>query len=91
MGERFAAVELNVFVIDAGVSDEPRSLLDAVATRLKGTAAQLIDSPFFLYGSVAGLQRLLLERREQLGITYYGLPEKAMEPFAAVVQALRGR
>ena len=91
IGERFTAVELNVFIVDAGVSDEPRSLLDAVATRLKGTAAQLIDSPFFLYGSVAGLQRLLLERREQLGITYYGLPEKAMEPFAPVVRAMRGR
>ena len=91
LGERFANVELNVFVVDAGVSDEPRSLLDALATRLKGTAAQLVDSPFFLYGSVADLKRQLIERRERLGITYYGLPEKALEPFAAVVRELRGR
>lgn len=90
LGDRFAKVELNVFIIDAGVSDEPRSLLDAIATRLKATAAQVVDSPFFLYGSVAELKRQLLERRERLGITYYGLPEKALEPFAAVVRELRG-
>ncbi len=90
LGERFADVELNVFIVDAGVTDEPRNLFDAVATRLKGTAAQLVNSPFFLYGSVAGLKRQLLERRETLGITYYGLPEKVLEAFAPLVRELRG-
>jgi len=90
LGERFAKVELNVFIVDCGVTDEPRSLLEGIATRLKGTAAQVVDSPFFLYGSVADLKRQILERRERLGITYYGLPEKALEPFAAVVRELRG-
>jgi len=90
LGERFAMVELNAFIVDCGVTDEPRSLLDAIATRLKGTAAQLVDSPFFLYGSVAELKRQIIERRARLGITYYGLPEKALEPFAPVVRELRG-
>jgi probable F420-dependent oxidoreductase len=90
VGDRLDSVELNIFVIDAGVTDEPRSLFDAFATRVKGVAAQLIDSPFFLYGSTASLKRLLLERRERLGITYYGLPEKAMEPFAPLVREIRG-
>src|SRR5205823_2201807 len=88
-GARLAEVELNIFIVDAGVTDEPRSLFDGLATRLKGVAAQLVESPFFLYGSTADLKRLLLERREQLGITYYGLPEKAMEPFAPLVRELR--
>jgi probable F420-dependent oxidoreductase len=86
---RLAEVELNIFIVDTGVTDEPRSLFDALATRLKGAAAQIVDSPFFLYGSTADLKRLLLERRERLGITYYGLPEKAMEPFAPLVRELR--
>ena len=89
-GARLDQVELNVFIIDAGVGDEPRSLFDALAIRLKSAASQLVDSPFFLYGSTADLKRLLLERRERLGITYYGLPEKAMEPFAPLVRELRG-
>jgi probable F420-dependent oxidoreductase len=90
-GERLDRAELNIFIVDAGVTDAPRSLFDAVATRLKGAAAQLVDSPFFLYGSIADLKRQLLARREQLGITYFGLPEKALEPFAPVVRELRGR
>jgi len=89
-GARLANVELNIFIVDAGVTDEPRSLFDAVASRLKGAAAQLVDSPFFLYGSTADLKRQLLDRRERLGISYFGLPEKAIEPFAAVVRELRG-
>jgi len=89
-GDRLASVELNIFVIDAGVTDEPRSLFEAFATRLKGAATGIVDSPFFLYGSVADLQRQLLERRERLGITYFGLPDKAMEAFAPVVRELRG-
>jgi len=89
-GTRFDRVELNIFIVDAGVTDEPSSLFDAVATRLKGAATQLIDSPFFLYGSIADLRRQLLLRRERLGITYFGLPEKAMEPFAPLVRELRG-
>ena len=91
LGDRFEKVELNAFIVDAGVTDEPRSRLDAVATRFKATAAQLVDSPFFLYGSTAELKRLLVERRERLGITYYGLPERALEPFAPLVRELRGR
>ena len=89
-GDRLDAVELNVFVVDAGVTDEPRSLFDALATRLKGAAAQVVDSPFFLYGSVADLKRQLLARRERLGISYIGLPDKATEPFAPLVRELRG-
>lgn len=91
VGARLDRVELNVFVVDAGVTDAPRSLFDAFATRVKGAAAQIVDSPFFLYGSTAHLKQLLLERRDRLGITYYGLPEKAMEPFAPLVREMRGR
>jgi len=90
VGARLALVELNVFIVDAGVTDEPRSRWDALATRLKGAAAQLVDSPYFLYGSTAELKRQLLARRERLGITYIGLPEQAMEPFAPLVRELRG-
>jgi probable F420-dependent oxidoreductase len=89
-GSRLDRVELNIFIVDAGVTDEPRSLFDALATRVKGAAAQVVDSPFFLYGSHADLKRQLLARRERLGITYIGLPEKAMEPFAPLVRELRG-
>ncbi len=89
-GERLDRIELSIYVADAGVTDEPRSLFDGLATRLKGAAAQLVDSPFFLYGSVADLARQVRDRRERYGLSYVAVPEKAMEPFAAVMRELRG-
>jgi probable F420-dependent oxidoreductase len=89
-GPRLGSRELGIYLADAGVTDEPRSLLDGMATRLKGAAAQLVDSPFFLYGSVADLRRQLLERRERFGTSYVGVPEKIFEAFAPLVQELRG-
>ena len=89
-GARLDRIELSIYVADAGVTDDPRSLFDGLATRLKGAVAQLVDSPFFLYGSVADLVRQLRERRERYGLSYVGVPERVMEPFAAVVRELRG-
>ena len=89
-GSRLAQLELSIYIADAGVTDEPRSLFDAVATRLKSAAAQLVDSPFFLYGSVADLKQQLVARRERFGMSYVGVPGQVMEPFAAVVRELRG-
>ena len=90
VGARLDAVELNVFVVDAGVTDAPRSLFEGLATRLKSAAAQLVGSPYVLYGSTAALVEQLREQRERLGISYLGLPQSALEPFAGVVRTLRG-
>jgi len=88
--ERLDRIDLGIYLADAGVTDQPRSLFDGIAMRLKGAAAQLVDSPFFLYGSVADIVEQLRVRRERYGFSYVGVPEKAMEPFAAVVRELRG-
>jgi probable F420-dependent oxidoreductase len=89
-GARLAGLELGIYLADAGVTDEPRSRFDALATRVKGVATQLVESPFFLYGSVSDLRRQLLERRERFGTSYVGIPDNVMEPFAPVVRELRG-
>lgn len=88
-GTRFAALELNAIVFDAGVTDEPRTFLDAAATRMKAAITQVVDSPYFLYGALGDLRRQLLARRDRLGITYYAIPEKVMEPFAPLARELR--
>ena len=89
-GARFDSLELNAIVFDAAVTDEPSSLLDAVAGRMKAALSTLVESPYFLFGSLATLRRQLLERRERLGISYYSIPEKVMEPFAPLARELRG-
>lgn len=90
-GERFDSLELNVIVFDAAVTDQPSSIVDAVAGRMKAAAATLVESPYFLFGSLATLRRQLLERRERFGITYYAIPEKAMEAFAPLARELATR
>ena len=88
---RFAELELNVIVFDAGVTDAARSIVDALTARLKAAVTAVIDTPFFMYGSRASLVEDLLGRRERLGISYIALPGRAMRAFGPVVAALRGK
>src|SRR3990172_4532175 len=74
-GERWERLELNVIVFDASVSSDRHSLLANVATRLKATAAAIVDSPFFLFGSLDEVRERLLRRREDLAISYVAIPQ----------------
>jgi probable F420-dependent oxidoreductase len=88
---RFSELELNVIVFDAQVTDAARSIVDALAARLKSAVTAVVDTPFFMYGSHASLVEDLLARRERLGVSYIALPGKAMRGFGPVVAALRGK
>jgi probable F420-dependent oxidoreductase len=89
--DRLGALEINVIVFDAQVTDARQSLLAALAARLKLTVTALVATPFFMYGSRRSLVEDLLERRERAGISYIALPSAAMEAFAPVVAELRGK
>ncbi|HKW78088.1 MAG TPA: TIGR03621 family F420-dependent LLM class oxidoreductase [Candidatus Limnocylindria bacterium] len=82
--------ELNVWLFDAGVSDNARTFRRAATTTAKRTANALLRSPFFLYGTRSSLKDLLRERREELGISYISVPGQAMDEFAPIAQELRG-
>jgi probable F420-dependent oxidoreductase len=88
---RFAELELNVIVFDAAVTDRARSVVEALAARLKSAATAIVDTPFFMYGSRASLVEDLLARRERLGVSYIALPGTAMRGFGPVVAELRGK
>ena len=82
-GERFARLEIQGFIVDADVG--------GAASWAKRVPFALVDSPYFLYGTAGQVARDILRRRERLGISYYSIPERAMESFAPVIVALRGR
>ena len=84
------AVEKNLWVFDAGVTDHARSFSRAAATIAKRGANALVRSPFFLYGTRASLRSHLRDLREELGISYIAVPGQAMDEFAPLVQELRG-
>jgi probable F420-dependent oxidoreductase len=89
-GARADAVDVNVWMVDAGVHDNARSLRRSATTVLKRGANTLLGFPFLLYGSRSSLRDLLRERRETLGINYLSIPGQAMDEFAPLVQELRG-
>ena len=89
-GERADAVDVNVWLLDAGVTDASRSFARAAATIAKRGANAIAGLPFLLYGSRSSLRTLLRERRERFGINYISIPGQAMDEFAPVVQELRG-
>jgi probable F420-dependent oxidoreductase len=88
---RFSEIELNVIVFDAAVTDAARSIIDALAARLKSAVTAVVDSPFVMYGSRSSLVENLLRQRERLGISYIAVPTKATGAFGPVVAALRGK
>ncbi|HUQ41560.1 MAG TPA: LLM class flavin-dependent oxidoreductase, partial [Candidatus Limnocylindrales bacterium] len=91
--DRYAAgrdVEKNLWVFDAGISDNARSFRRAAATTAKRSANAIVRSPFFLYGTRASMRDLLREMRDDLGISYIAVPGQAMNEFAPIVQELRG-
>jgi probable F420-dependent oxidoreductase len=91
LAPRFSELELNVIVFDAQVTDSARSIVAALAARLKSAVTTVVETPFFMYGSRASLVEDLLARRERLGVSYIALPGGAMRAFAPVVDKLRGK
>jgi probable F420-dependent oxidoreductase len=87
-GSRFHKLELNLFIVDAGLigsgQPAPRSMLAAAKLATVG----LVDSPYFLYGTLAELRDRLERRRERGGISYYAIRQGSMEAMAPLVAAL---
>lgn len=89
-GDRFDRLELNLFIVDAGMIGLralPRSLLATA----KAATAGLVGSPYLLYGTLSTLRDLLERRRERTGISYYAIRQGAMEEMAPLVESLAGR
>jgi len=89
-GPRFDRLELCAFVVHVNVG-ELRRPLGAIGAGIEALVAGLVDTPYLLAGSRAGVREQLLRYRERLGISYWTIPAEAMEDLAPVVQALAGR
>lgn len=90
-GARFASIELNMFVGDAGLIGSGRPVVSSLAAAAKSIATGVIASPYVLYGTLGQVRDRLLARRDRLGISYYSIPGRAMETMAPLVEALTGR
>jgi probable F420-dependent oxidoreductase len=90
-GDRFERLELNLWLADAGLVGSGNSLLGSAAAAARWVPTALYGSPYVLYGTLGSVRERLQRRREQLGISYYTIPSRAMESMAPLVEALSGR
>jgi probable F420-dependent oxidoreductase len=90
-GDRFSGLELNLFIALAGmVGSGSGPVASVMAAGLAG-AGGLVRSPYVLHGTRSRLREILERRRERLGISYYSIPQPAMESMAPLVEDLAGR
>jgi probable F420-dependent oxidoreductase len=89
--ERFEEIELSVLIFLLNVTDDARSLADAVAGGLGTTGDVVLGIPHFLIGSLDEMEEVLQRRRERYGISYVIVQQDAVESFAPVVERLAGR
>ena len=90
-GERFDRLEINLWLGDAGLVGGGNSLLMSMTAAARWAPTAIYGSPYVLYGTLRSTREQLLRRRDQLGISYYTVPSRAMESLAPLVQALSGK
>jgi probable F420-dependent oxidoreductase len=90
-GERFERLELNLFIVDAGMVGSGEPVARSVLAAAKVASVGLAGSPYFLYGTLPALRERLERRRERSAISYYAIRQGSMEAMAPLVAALAGR
>jgi len=89
-GDRIDHLELHVRVHLAAITDDRRSLAEALGPALGLTPEAAMASPHALAGTVDEIVEQCLERRERYGISYIGLGVDALDAMAPVVDRLAG-
>jgi len=88
-GERFSQLELNVLVQRVIVTGNRVAAAEELATRWPQlAAADLLQSPYVLIGTLDEIAEELRERRERWGFSYYVVRD--VDAFAPVVARLAG-
>jgi probable F420-dependent oxidoreductase len=90
-GDRFDAIELEIGAYFIAVDDDPRPMIDSMASRFGVSAEEFASHPHALLGTVESICATLEERRERYGFSYVTIPQRNMDEFAAIVARLSGR
>lgn len=90
-GERFEQIELNTICPTIEITKNRRAAAERIAADLPVSAADVLDSPAVLLGTVEEIADTLQERRERYGFSYIVVLEPVMQAFAPIVERLAGR
>ena len=90
-GARFGDLEIHVNASVVDVSDNPSDeYIERMAARSGQSPAQVLESPGTLVGSVESIVEQLHARREQYGISYYGVHARFMDALTPVIARMSG-
>ncbi len=90
-GKRFADIEIEIGAYFTFVTDDAKPMVAMFAKNFGFSEAEMLTHPHGLFGSVDTIVDVLLQRREQFGISYVTIPENVMAAFAPVVARLAGK
>ena len=91
-GSRFPSLELNALVQRVVVVDDRRRAAEELARQWNQlSAAEILESPFVLIGTIDQMVDDVLARRERWGFSYLTIFEPYLSAFAPVVARLRAR
>jgi probable F420-dependent oxidoreductase len=90
-GDRADDLELNVLVQAVIVTPDRRGAAEKTAAEHFPylSAAEVLDTPFLLIGTVEEIAQQLLERRDRYGFTFITVHEPYMAGFAPVIERIR--
>jgi probable F420-dependent oxidoreductase len=89
-GDRFDRLELAALILKVVVTDHPQTAAEELAAAWGLTANQVLESPYFLLGSLVAIVEEVRRLREQHGISYLTVFPTDVETFAPVVAQLAG-
>jgi probable F420-dependent oxidoreductase len=89
-GDRFDDLELQIRYFFAAISDDRRGLAEAAAPAFGISAEEALASGVALVGTVDECCDLLVQRREEWGVSYVAFGDNEYEAFAPVVARLAG-
>jgi len=89
-GKRFADIELNTLIGFAMVTDDARSLAEAMAPNFGIAPDDALHVPLALVGTLDEMVEELRWRRHEYGISYYSIEADVWETIGPVVSRLAG-
>ncbi|MGH2938610.1 MAG: TIGR03621 family F420-dependent LLM class oxidoreductase [Solirubrobacterales bacterium] len=90
-GPRFEDLTFQSLVRVAQITDDPGGVAEELSGPLRISPEEVLESPFFLLGSVEEIAERLFERRERWGYSYYTVSRDQAVDFAPIVEHLSGR
>jgi probable F420-dependent oxidoreductase len=89
-GERFDDLEFNAWLSVGRVTNDIASFGQRLSAAFGAPAAEVLESPLVLAGSIDEIVDQLERRRQRWGYSYFVIPQRATDDFAPIVSRLTG-